>query len=1271
MNRYLLRADYFHDFVDSVLYDNIEKIVFNNLTFRIDEEQIREYFSGRTKAINDFKQFNPHIEKIYYDLSRGCVRALIISFYKLNDKQKYYYASIIYNYSYHTYEITYVTNDIRKISTSKFDEYCINDEVSQKIITYVLNSNLGIKELSSLSSSPYILFNESLYLADASSVDNEFKDLVCLILKDKLDIADGSKIKLVTLTIDINELDNPSIAEIQFENKGMKYVWCPYSDVINQISNCDEGDDLSSFLDVLIDIAVADFINSHKHILIEIQNKEIQAKIDEDKKKALKVISSLFHNFHLIEFEDSSYGFEELGHYTFMTFDESGVKIKLSRLNSSNDTIGFTYNEIPNNKDKIKKIIDKYIASKSAEYLAFIKSVDEFLNNTYDIKTSLTKGEELKLIAASLPSYDKERKEFKEKYNLFNEKYLKLSTYDKKKVSHVLEVLNKIKDTDSYFKYCEQLFDDIDNLGEGELAVIKDEFDVFSERFKSLSGFTYNQTIRRRVFIRKKVLDDIKEIASERTDLKNFISAIDEIVKCLKTKPGNELVKYLLSKGLNFPIKEDRSIKKIRILKNERYRLLFVYGSDINNDNDRLYNQDSIYIFAITQHKADKSDLYIKAKEKPTKYAINDFIIYPTNKMVKIPECTSKQYDLIRTIKGNEPVVTFGCAGSGKTTVSVEQYVDIVYNKFNSISPNEEELVYITFHKGLAEKVRKDLLEFAITGNCFKLDEYFAYVMNEAYDFHKAINEKIFIDWFNQNYSEVEIKKNKNNKKKKIAPLLDKPDIARLIYTYYRGIFKGSKKLLNSKLNYLSINEFLDEMNDEEYLKDDEKEAIYNLCLEFDNYAHKNGLLSDNDYAINVIRQSNLIKKTNCIIIDEIQDLTEIEIIAVIKTLKEESKRIYFYGDPHQSINPNVFNNSTINKVFTELMEVVPSNNAQLGITYRTNIFLIKYLNELLKYRKDWIGSLSGGLLEISEPEIVSQESSWAGYVTNKKLYKDIFKSNPNSMIITPSDSVKENLLKKYPDIDEERVISIYEAKGMEWETIIMYNMFSDYQVYFKDMISNNGKAKKSTIHRMTFNKYYVGCTRSTKSFVIIEEDENIFDENNIIFKTLLSSFAPIYKSEQISTYILENNTFEAWYKEALQNLNNENDAAFKHAYLHAQRIAEYGNNIEQLKQLKELLSGTPDFLENIGLKCLNEGEYNLARSAFIKCNKQTGKHGTYILLATILSGKNLNEDDLKRFIKNNEIIDKYPQVLPALMKQKAFKMILSKIQNRLMDKEK
>ena len=1241
------------DFFDSKYYEKVIDDIFKRNKFvfgsSIPQGVITNQFGDKSEAESDFLQFEPEIESLYFDLIRGDIRSLVISFYNLSGRINY--GLLAFSPSRQKFELIFVHWDINKIDTRENDSKLLNQDISSKIIKHIVDNNLD--NVSSLISNPCVSLSEGLYYVDEIKCSPEIKEILKIVISEAKDDIPSEDIDIKTIVIDVENLDQPIFVKVEFEYEDKKFeYWVDNYEVI-EISSFNHGDSQPNYCDVFFEIASKDYLETYGFIIKDNLLKK-------NKENTLTVLSNLYKKFTLKKYDNNLYGFQELGEPSFIELKDDCVELRVSRNTDIDDVTSFAYSDLAN-KTSLRKAIDKYILTKTKNYESFITEAHDFLNNSFDLDTTKRKGDSLLEKATSLPSFDKETRDFETLIKEIKVKHDKLLNIDKEKVSVVLGLIKKIKDIPSYDAYSDELYDAIDGLDEGELAAIKHEYDGFIEQFGSISEYFIEKPVFRRVFIRKNALEDLKRINDEQRDLR-ILDTVDEVVEQLKQLPGNQLGKYLLYKGLNFPIKADRSIKKIRILRNAKYRLLFVYGSDIEG-NDRLNNLDSIYIFAVTEHKKDKADLYNAAKSKPTKYEINDFVIYPRNKILRIPECTSDQYK-IATTYDNKPIITFGCAGSGKTTVSIEQYVNIVYSKFDCISPSSDELVYITFHKGLSDKVKKDLAEFMIEGNCYKIDEYFAFVVDEKYDPTKIVNEVKFIEWFDKTYSPNEIKKNKGKKKNKISPLLNKPDIARLLYTYYRGVFKGSKELLNTKENSLSQDVFLSEMKDETYLSDIEKIAIYQLCKEFDEFTKNNGLVSDNDLALKVIRQNDYqIKRTNCIIIDEVQDLTEIEIIATIMTLYKDSKRIYFYGDPHQSINPNVFDSNTINRVYTSLKKPTSSENSPLTITYRTNKHLINYLNELLKNRDKWIGLTKGGLSYITPPNKTEEDTSWAGYVTNKDLYKKIFESNPNSMIITPSESVRRKLLDKYPEIEPARAITIYDAKGMEWDTIIMYNMFTDYQSYFVDMISENGKAKKSTIHRMTFNKFYVGCTRSTKSFVIIEEDSKLFESENLIFKTLLSSFAPIYKLEQINTYILEDNTFEAWYKEALQNLDNENTSTFEHALMHAKRLAKTDSD---RKLIQALIEGNPETLEQYGFHYLQEHEYDLAKSAFIKCNKTTKKHSAYVLLCAVLSGRNISEDHLREFLKYQNVIQEYPEVLPALMKQPAFKNRLRKIMNRL-----
>lgn len=1246
------------DLASSKFEPSIVEFVFANNRFclkeTIPDNKIKRAFGDKEKATNDFMYFEPEIERLYYDIDKGLIRRFVVKFL---DKDDYYeYGLVWFNPQKKKYELTYLSDSAKTIDTKKDDAAVLDASLNKAIVKKI--KDYSLREVTELFDKNFCCYKGlKQFVVDESKINDEAKSTIATAMANAIGAKSVDDISINAVTIDLENIIRPGICFINFNHDSKTYEYGVFSGEVRE-SEQDYGTKSNSYRDAFVEIACETFVKKY-------DQKVFKEMINRQKNEAVSLIKT-FYRFSL-EREDDQLFYEELGDYSFGQLYDNSLVLYSNRDPDKAEAEEFLYKDLNSKKLAARKVIDRFINSKPPICLEYEKDANDFLTGAYDLETLKKKGEDLIARKDTLPSHDTSLDTFKALFKNIKTKYEKLCNIDKEKISKVISLMNKVKDEDTYDKYGESIFDAIDDLEDEELSAIKYDIEEFKKKFGDVPRYTANTTIHRRVFIRKSALNELIRINNEQRDLK-ILPIVDDIVDQLKTLPGNELGRYLLEKGLNFPIKADRSIKKIRIMRHAKYRLLFVYGSDLD-PTDRSSNCNSIYIFDVTEHKKDKGDLYKAEEKKPNKYVINDFIIYPRNKRIRIPECTSDQYKIASSYQ-DRPIVTFGCAGSGKTTVSIEQYVNIIYSRFNCESKGPDEIVYITFHRGLSEKVKNDLNEFKVTGNCFKLDEYYAYVLGETYDESKVINENVFISWFNKEYSDEELEKHKKTKRKKISPLLDKPDIARLLYTYYRGIFKGSKLLQDSSQNHLSWDEFKQEMNEEAYLSEEEKNAIYDLCVEFDDYAKKNELLSDNDYAIKVIRSASYgIKRTNIIIIDEVQDLTEIEIIATILTLEPDSQKIYFYGDPHQSINPNVFNKSTINRVYTSLGKTSSSESAPLTKTYRTNTHLISYLNQLIELRDEWIGLTKGSIDDKIEPstEDGDVDTSWAGYVTNKALYRKIFETNPNSMIITPSELERTKLLEKYPYISPARVITIYGAKGMEWDTVIMYNMFTDYESYFMDMVTKSDKAKRSTIHRMTFNKYYVGCTRSTKSFVIVEENQDLFNENNLIFQTLLSSFAPIEKDEQINTYVLEDNTFDAWYKEALQNMDNDNTATFEHALAHARKAAR---TPEEHKLIDDLFANDPKILENYGHSFLKQGEYVLARKAFIKCNKITKKHIPYVHLTVILSGRELIEERLRDFLKHPEMLEKYPEVLPKLIKQQAFQSRLRDISNKLFTKE-
>ena len=80
-------------FIDSELYKSVDDYIFNQGKFDFGQSitlaKIEEYFGDRKEAIDDFYQFEPEIERLYFDLDKGEIRSIVASFYNLDGRIQY------------------------------------------------------------------------------------------------------------------------------------------------------------------------------------------------------------------------------------------------------------------------------------------------------------------------------------------------------------------------------------------------------------------------------------------------------------------------------------------------------------------------------------------------------------------------------------------------------------------------------------------------------------------------------------------------------------------------------------------------------------------------------------------------------------------------------------------------------------------------------------------------------------------------------------------------------------------------------------------------------------------------------------------------------------------------------------------------------------------------------------------------------------------------------------------------------------------------------
>ncbi|MDD7316446.1 MAG: hypothetical protein PUG55_03330, partial [Bacillales bacterium] len=411
-------------FIDSELYKSVDDYIFNQGKFDFGQSitlaKIEEYFGNRKEAVDDFYQFEPEIERLYFDFDKGEIRSIVASFYNLDDRIQY--GLIAHIPVKHKYELVYICSNIDRINTAENDSRSLNQNIANKIIKYVADKDLS--HLTSLSSNLYFSSIEGLYYVDESKCSPELKEILQTILYEKVDAVRSSDVKLASLVVDVDNLDNPIFMKVEFGYKEKKYEYWFDTNELIELSEFDHGDSAASYRNVFFEMAEKEFIDANGYIIKDNLLKR-------NKEKAKSFFSTLYKKFTLKEYEDGTYGFEELGEPSFIAFKDNCVELRTNRNVDNKERVSFDYPNLNENKNSVKKIIDRYILTKTKEFDNFINDVQDFLNNSYDLETAKEKGKSLLERVSSFPAYDRATSSFDTLVSKIKEKYEKLLHLDK------------------------------------------------------------------------------------------------------------------------------------------------------------------------------------------------------------------------------------------------------------------------------------------------------------------------------------------------------------------------------------------------------------------------------------------------------------------------------------------------------------------------------------------------------------------------------------------------------------------------------------------------------------------------------------------------------------------------------------------------------------------------------------------------------------------------------------------------------------------------
>ena len=294
-------------------------------------------------------------------------------------------------------------------------------------------------------------------------------------------------------------------------------------------------------------------------------------------------------------------------------------------------------------------------------------------------------------------------------------------------------------------------------------------------------------------------------------------------------------------------------------------------------------------------------------------------------------------------------------------------------------------------------------------------------------------------------------------------------------------------------------------MSSRSIVNEDEREQVYDL---FERYL--SFLKSEQLYDTNILSHDYLPlakPRYDFIVVDEVQDITNIQLFLILKTLRT-SGQFVLCGDSNQIVHPNFFSWSKVKSLFFEQQNLTGHGEVirVLQSNYRNSPVVTGIANRILKLKQARFGSIDKESNYLVE-SIGKERGRLQLLNNNDKVKKELNNKTAKStqfavLVMHPDQKPKVSKWFKTP-----LVFSIQEAKGLEYENIILYNFISDEEQAFKEISigvdaaaldsdsihyarSKDKRDKSLEIYKFYINALYVAITRAVNNLYLIEEKQ-------------------------------------------------------------------------------------------------------------------------------------------------------------------------------------
>jgi hypothetical protein len=283
---------------------------------------------------------------------------------------------------------------------------------------------------------------------------------------------------------------------------------------------------------------------------------------------------------------------------------------------------------------------------------------------------------------------------------------------------------------------------------------------------------------------------------------------------------------------------------------------------------------------------------------------------------------------------------------------------------------------------------------------------------------------------------------------------------------------------------------------------DEERERVYDLFEKYLAWMRAEGLYDSSIAAQQVY--ARVPERYDFAVVDEAQDLTNIQLALVLKTLKRPGEFL-LCGDSNQVVHPNFFSWAGVKTLFFEHEELAPRQRVEvLRANYRNALEVTELANRLLRLKLARFGSIDRESHHLVEA-LPANRGSVELVRDRDAAVRELDASTHRSVrfaVIALRDEDKPEAARRFRT---PLLFSVQEAKGLEYESIILYNFVSGARADFADIAAGVSPSdleaeaayarardkRDKSLERYKFfvNGLYVAMTRAVRRLIVVESD--------------------------------------------------------------------------------------------------------------------------------------------------------------------------------------